>query len=77
MVADDPHEKIKLKMFHSEIQNNTQKLNAEMAIFTPIPKFSVVSSQQVMDNYFQVKLDIKVLIEKEVSRLKMQTEEQN
>ena len=77
MVADDPHEKIKLKMFHSEIQNNTQKLNAEMASLTPIPKFSVVSSQQVMDNYFQVKLDIKVLIEKEVSRLKMQTEEQN
>ena len=27
MVTDDPHEKIKLKMIHCEIQNNTEKLN--------------------------------------------------
>lgn len=75
MVADDPNEKIKLKMFHSEILNDTDKLNAEMKGFKNIPKVSDVTHEQVMDNYFQVKLDIKALIEQEVYRLKMEREE--
>ena len=75
MVADDPNEKIKLKMFHSEIQNDTEKLNVEMKGFKPIPKVSNVTQQQVMDNYFQVKLDVKALIEREVFRLKVAEEE--
>ena len=75
MVADDPHEKIKLKMFHSEIINNTDKLNAELKAFKPIPQVSSVTHQQVMDNYFQVKIDIKALIEQEVYRLKVEKEE--
>lgn len=75
MVADDPHVKIKLKMFHCEIQNDTEKLNAEAKNFKPIPKVSDVTPQQVTDNYFQVKLDIRALIEQEVYRLKMAREE--
>lgn len=75
MVADDPHEKIKLKMFHCEIQNDTEKLNVEARNFKPIPKVSDVTPQQVTDNYFQVKLDIRALIEQEVFRLKMAREE--
>jgi hypothetical protein len=75
MVADDPHEKIKLKMFHCEIQNDTAKLNGETKRFKPIPNLSDVTIQQVMDNYFQVKLDIQALIEQEVYRLQMAREE--
>ena len=74
MVADDPNEKIKLKMFHAEIINDADKLNAEIKQFKPIPKISDVTHQQVMDNYFQVKLDIKVLIEQEVNKLKTKKE---
>ena len=69
MVADDPQEKISLKMFHSTIINDTATINKEMNEFTPIPKLSDVSQQQVMDNFFQVKLDIRSLIEKEVATL--------
>jgi hypothetical protein len=69
MVADDPHEKIKLKMFHAEIVNDTARLNEEIKSFKPIPIVSEVSQQQVMDNYFQVKLDIKQMIEEEVNIL--------
>jgi hypothetical protein len=72
MVADDPDEKIRLKMFHCEVQNNAEKLNEELKRFKPIPKISDVTNQQVMDNYFQVKLDIQNLIEQEVYRLKME-----
>ncbi len=70
MVADNPEEKIKLKMFHAEIINDTDKLNAEVAAYKNIPVISTVTQQQVMDNFYQVKMDIKRLIGKEVERLK-------
>lgn len=69
MVADDPNEKIKLKMFHAEIINDTERLNADIKTFQPIPIVSTVTQQQVMDNYFQVKYDIKQMIEAEVNIL--------
>ncbi len=69
MVADDPHSKIKLKMFHSQILNETEKLNKEINQFQAIPKVKEISQGQVMDNFYQVKLDIRQLIDKEVKRL--------
>lgn len=54
MVADDPLEKIKLKMFHSEIINDHEKLNAEVRNYQEIPAVSNVTQQQVLDNYYQV-----------------------
>ncbi len=69
MVADDPSEKIKLKMFHSSIINDPIKLNSELKTFSPIPKVKEINHQEVMDNYFQVKFDIKKLIANEVRRL--------
>ena len=70
MVADDPLEKIKLKMFHSEITNDHEKLNAEVSNYRDIPAVSNVTQQQVLDNFYQVKMDIKRLIGEEVERLK-------
>ncbi|MFM9909204.1 MAG: conjugal transfer protein MobC [Chitinophagaceae bacterium] len=70
MVADDPLEKIKLKMFHSEIINDHEKLNEEVSRYKDIPVVSNVTQQQVLDNYYQVKMDIKRLIGEEVGRLK-------
>ena len=70
MVADDPLEKIKLKMFHSEIINDHEKLNEEVSNYKDIPVVSTVTQQQVLDNYYQVKMDIKRLIGEEVERLK-------
>lgn len=71
LIADNPDEKIKLKMFHAEIQNDNKKLDDEAKEFKKIPFVSNVSQEQVMENYFQVKLDIRKLIEREVFRLKM------
>ncbi len=69
MMADDPEEKIKLKMFHAEIINDNKKLNEEMKHFKPIPEIREVTQQQIMDNFFQIKYDIKQLIDSEVDRL--------
>jgi hypothetical protein len=62
-------------MFHCEIQNDTEKLDEELKHFKPVSKVSEVTTQQVMDSYSQVKLDIQALIEQEVYRLKMEREE--
>lgn len=75
MVADDPDNKIKLKMFHAEIVQDSAALNEEMKQFREIPKVREVSSQQVSDNYYQVKLDIQNLVEQEMYKIKLQEED--
>ena len=70
LVADNPDEKIKLKMFHAEIINDAEKLNIEVAAYRNIPVISTVTQQQVMDNFYQVKMEVKRLIGEEVERLK-------
>jgi hypothetical protein len=40
-----------------------------MSRFKDIPMIADLSQDQVMDNYYQVKYDIRNLIEKEVTRL--------
>ncbi len=72
IVADNPDEKIKLKMFNAQIINDAEKLSREQKMFKEIPFVYEVTQQQVMDNYHQVKMDIKKIIEKEVSRLKIE-----
>lgn len=70
LVADNPDEKIRLKMFHAEIINDADKLNEEVSRYKEIPIVSNVTQQQVLDNYYQVKMEVKRLIGEEVERLK-------
>ena len=58
LVADNPNEKIKLKMFHAEIINDVSKRQAESDRFKEIPIVSHMPQQQVLDNYYQVKMDV-------------------
>jgi hypothetical protein len=73
LVADNPDEKIKSKMFHREIINDADKLNEEISRYKEIPVVSNVTLQQVMDNYYQVKMDMKRLIAEDLERLKALT----
>jgi hypothetical protein len=75
LVADNPEEKIKLKMFHAEIINDADKLNEEVSRYKDIPVVSNVTQQQVLDNYYQVKMEVKRLIGEEVERLKKELKE--
>jgi len=75
LVADNPDAKIKLKMFHAEIINDADKLNGEAGKYLEIPVVLKVDSQQVQDNFYQVKMDVKRLIAEEVKRLKTEIEE--
>lgn len=57
-------------MFHAEIINDADRLNEEVSRFKDIPVVSKVTHQQVLDNYYQVKMEVKRLIGEEVERLK-------
>lgn len=57
-------------MFNAEIINDADKLNEEVSRYKEIPVVSNVKQQQVMDNYYQVKMEVKKLIGEEVGRLK-------
>lgn len=70
MIADDPNEKIKLKMFHAAIINDAEKLNAEAKQYKDIPVVSNVTPQQVTENFHQIKVDIRKIISNEVVKLK-------
>lgn len=74
MVADDPDLKIKLKMFHAEISQDSKSLSEETRTYKPIPIITNVSTEQIMDNYHQIKLDVRKIISDEVGRLKFNRE---
>lgn len=70
LVADNPDEKIKLKMFHAEIVNKNNFLSSQELYYKDIPVNRIISKQQVLDNYYQVKLQVKKLIAEEIERIK-------
>jgi type IV secretory pathway TraG/TraD family ATPase VirD4 len=74
MVADDPSEKIKLKMFYAEIQNDGMSLKRDGKRFESIPEVSKVTMQQVMDNYHQIKLDVREIISLQAGKLRAERE---
>jgi hypothetical protein len=45
MFADDPGQKIKLKVFHNDIVNEHEKIRKEESSFQPLPKIRDVSSK--------------------------------
>jgi uncharacterized membrane protein YgdD (TMEM256/DUF423 family) len=69
MIADNPMERIKLKMFHAEIFQIDKIKHQESKKLIEIPSQKKVDYQQIHDNYNQVKLDLKTLIDSEINRL--------
>jgi hypothetical protein len=63
MVADDPTNKIDLKTFHCEIQNDHEAIKQEEAAYREIPAARSVSPNEVLMNYQRIKEDVKNLVE--------------
>ncbi|MEJ7558145.1 MAG: conjugal transfer protein MobC [Pedobacter sp.] len=66
IVADNPEQKIQLKIFHSEIQNNHAEIKREEESYKPIPVIQKVSIEDIQENYQKVKLEIQELIESQL-----------
>lgn len=69
MVADNPEEKIKLKMFHAEIQQNHEAIAKEIAGYKEIPTIGNVTAEDIQANYQRIKKDVERLIATELKKL--------
>jgi len=69
MVSDDPHNKIDLKVFHSEIINDDEAIKKETDTYQPIPQVRQISKEAILANYMQIKEDIQELVKDELANL--------
>jgi len=69
ILADNPDQKIKLKMFHSEIQNDHDAIAREEAGYKSIPIIEQVSYADVIENYIKIKADIDQLLSEECKKI--------
>jgi hypothetical protein len=65
-VADDPVVKIKRKAFHAQFVNDHSSLAAEEKSFQPIPEIRKITQEEIMENYFRIKKEVKTIIETEM-----------
>jgi hypothetical protein len=71
VVADNPEQKIKLKMFHSELQNDHEAIAEEEKRYQEIPVIEKVSAVDVEENYLRIKRDISDLLRSELDKQKV------
>lgn len=69
MVADNPTQKIDLKVFNCEIINDHDALKAEEDAYRPIPEVRSVTPAMVQRNFMQIRQDIQDIINSEMERL--------
>jgi hypothetical protein len=68
MVSDDPDQKIALKVFHSEILNDHAAIRKEEQSYDEIPLVRKVTPEEIQENYFRIKQEIKMVIEEKLNR---------
>jgi len=66
MVADNPEEKIALKMFHCEIQNDHHAIAKEEKSYKPIPIVKTASPEEIKENYESIKAQVADLLKAEL-----------
>jgi hypothetical protein len=63
MTADDPQQRIDLKVFHSEILNDHQRLQQEQKKYRPLPEVREVNASIVQANFLEIKQEVTFLVE--------------
>jgi hypothetical protein len=69
LVADDPNQKIKLKAFHCQLQNNHEQLKKEERGYQEIPIIRKLDNIMVQKNYLQIKQEVTQLIQAEMDKI--------
>lgn len=69
LVADNPEEKIQLKAFHNEIQNDHAALAAEEKAYQPIPVIRKIDNQMVQRNCKQIREEVQEIVNAEIQRM--------
>ena len=68
IVADNPDEKISLKMFYAEIQNDHEAIAKEEQGYRPIPLVRRVNEVEIRENYEHIKSQISALLKEECGK---------
>jgi hypothetical protein len=63
IVADDPTNKIELKVFRNEIQNDHDALRAEELGYRPLPPVRNIDTPEILATYRQIKDDINKIVQ--------------
>jgi hypothetical protein len=63
-VADDPDQKIHLKVFHAEILNDHEAIRKEENDFRIIPGIRLITYEEIQENFFRIKRDIAQIAER-------------
>lgn len=69
IISDDPTQRIELKAFHCEIQNDHAALAAEERGYQMIPVARTLREGEVIENYHRIKGDVRQLVEEELERM--------
>ncbi|WP_316778714.1 conjugal transfer protein MobC [Pedobacter antarcticus] len=69
ILADNPNQKINLKMFHSEIQNDHEAIKNDETAYQMIPIIEHVTSTDVEEVYRRIKTQVKNLVNIELAKL--------
>jgi hypothetical protein len=69
LVADNPEEKISLKLFHSAIQNDHAAIQTEETAYKPFPVVNRVTAEDVQENYQKIKVEVFELVAAELAKL--------
>ncbi len=69
LVADDPNQKIELKAFHCQIQNNHAQLKKEERSYEEIPVIRMLNNTMVQKNYAQIKQEVTQLMQAEMDKI--------
>lgn len=77
IVADNPDQKIRLKVFHSEIQNDHDAIKTEEVKYKPIPVIGEVSELDIQENYKKIKQDIEDLFKSELKKIDTKCPKEN
>jgi len=68
-VADDPEQRIKLKSFHASIINDHEAIREEESQYKELPILRKIDNNEVMQNFYQIKKDIRTIIETEMGKI--------
>lgn len=66
LVADNPEQKIALKMFHCQVQNDHEAIAREESGYVDIPIVQEVSGEDIQESYLKIKTDIAALLKAEL-----------
>lgn len=72
IVADNPDQKIQLKVFHNEIQNDHAAITREEKGYKNIPVIAQVSATDISENYQSIKKDVERLVIAECKKIEDQ-----